>query len=605
MNRIKREDISPALLFNVKKMFEIEQKEISQKIQNICIQMDLGLYEPKWVWIPFSGQWGIATSFFELAARKAKNDSSINVNIFSEQIAEQVKERLGNLVGIQMVKAVKGYLNLYFDTNLFAVKIVNQILQLGSDFGRGNATHQKVMVEFSQPNSLKAFHVGHLRNMVLGDAISNILETAGDNVIRANYMGDIGLHVITWLWNYQKFHSGEEPPAQNKIRWMGDLYAEATKRREESSENESEVRTLFKLWNTKDKDVLKLWQKTRDWSLKAFDQIYTQLDISFDHVYYESEVEDAGKILIDNLIKKGLAIDERPAGSVFVDLDQLMGTTEIYRVLVLLRSDGTSLYSTKDIPLAIKKFTQYHLDRSIYVVDVRQSLYFKQIFKILELMGYSWAGNCHHLAYEIVNLPGNVTIASREGTVILLEDLIREAVQRALKIVEQKNPDLTTDQKNGAANSVALGAIKYSLLSRDNTKIITFDWDSALNVNGQAAPYIQYAGVRANSILRKVSNKIPVPQEIGVELTKQEIQLVDYLTRLPQEIQRAAKEMKPLLITNYAYDVARAFNDFYSACPVLQAPNTIRDFRLRLVAATRQTIINSLKLLGISLPEVM
>jgi arginyl-tRNA synthetase len=178
-------------------------------------------------------------------------------------------------------------------------------------------------------------------------------------------------------------------------------------------------------------------------------------------------------------------------------------------------------------------------------------------------------------------------------------------VQRALKIVEQKNPDLTTDQKNGAANSVALGAIKYSLLSRDNTKIITFDWDSALNVNGQAAPYIQYAGVRANSILRKVSNKIPVPQEIGVELTKQEIQLVDYLTRLPQEIQRAAKEMKPLLITNYAYDVARAFNDFYSACPVLQAPNTIRDFRLRLVAATRQTIINSLKLLGISLPEVM
>jgi len=586
-------------------MFEIEQQEISQKIQNICIQMGLGLYEPKWVWIPFSGQWGIATSFFELAARKARHDPLIKVNIYSAQIAEQVKEKLGNLPGIHMAQAVKGYLNLYFDSNLFAKKVVDQILELGLDYGTGKATKQKVMVEFSQPNSLKAFHVGHLRNMVLGAAVSNILESAGDYVIRANYLGDIGLHVITWLWNYQKFHSGEEPPAQNKIRWMGELYAEATKRRDESPENESEVRALFKLWNTKDKEIFRLWQKTRDWSLQAFDQIYAQLGISFDHVYYESEVEDAGKTLIDDLIKKGLAKDERPAGSVFVDLDQLLGTSEQYRVLVLLRSDGTSLYSTKDIPLAIKKFEQYHLDRSIYVVDVRQSLYFKQIFKILELMGYSWASNCHHLAYEIVNLPGKVTIASREGTVILLEDLIREALQRALKIVEQKNPDLLLGEKNEAARSVALGAIKYSLLSRDNTKIITFDWDSALSVNGQAAPYIQYAGVRANGILRKVSNQIPVSQEIGGELSEQEIQLIDYLARLPQEIQRAAKEMKPLLITNYAYEVARAFNDFYSACPVLQAENNIRDFRLRLVAATRQTIINSLTLLGISLPKVM
>lgn len=586
-------------------MFEIEQQEISQKIQNICIQMGLGLYEPKWVWIPFSGQWGIATSFFELAARKARHDPLIKVNIYSAQIAEQVKEKLGNLPGIHMAQAVKGYLNLYFDSNLFAKKVVDQILELGLDYGTGKATKQKVMVEFSQPNSLKAFHVGHLRNMVLGAAVSNILESAGDYVIRANYLGDIGLHVITWLWNYQKFHSGEEPPAQNKIRWMGELYAESTKRRDESPENESEVRALFKLWNTKDKEIFRLWQKTRDWSLQAFDQIYAQLGISFDHVYYESEVEDAGKTLIDDLIKKGLAKDERPAGSVFVDLDQLLGTSEQYRVLVLLRSDGTSLYSTKDIPLAIKKFEQYHLDRSIYVVDVRQSLYFKQIFKILELMGYSWASNCHHLAYEIVNLPGKVTIASREGTVILLEDLIREALQRALKIVEQKNPDLLLGEKNEAARSVALGAIKYSLLSRDNTKIITFDWDSALSVNGQAAPYIQYAGVRANSILRKVSNQIPVSQEISGELSEQEIQLIDYLARLPQEIQRAAKEMKPLLITNYAYEVARAFNDFYSACPVLQAENNIRDFRLRLVAATRQTIINSLTLLGISLPKVM
>jgi len=329
------------------------------------------------------------------------------------------------------------------------------------------------------------------------------------------------------------------------------------------------------------------------------------MGISFDHIYYESEVEDVGKGLIEDLIQRGLAQDERPSGSVFVDLDKLIGTTDKFRVLVLLRSDGTSLYSTKDIPLAIKKFEQYHLDQSIYVVDVRQSLYFKQIFKVLELMGYPWAENCFHLAYEIVNLPGNVTIASREGAVILLEDLIREAEQRAYTIVETKNPDLSQSEKKEVAHAVAIGAIKYSLLSRDNTKVITFDWDSALDVNGQAAPYILYAGVRANSILKKNGNQIPDSTDLKAELTPQEIQLVELISRFPQEVQRSAKGMRPLILTNYSFELAKAFNDFYAVCPVLNEKGPTRDFRIRLVKASRQTIINALRLLGISLPNVM
>jgi arginyl-tRNA synthetase len=586
-------------------MYESEQQAINQRIQEISTQMGWGDVQPRWSWIPFNGQWGIATSFFELAARVAQNDPSIQVNSLSSQMAEIVKERIGVIPGINSVQATKGYLNLFFDSNKYARSVIDQVLGLGNDYGRGTSSFRKVMVEFSQPNSLKAFHVGHLRNMVLGAAVSDILEFSGESVIKANYLGDIGLHVITWLWNYWKFHKNEEPPVQNKIRWMGDLYAEAVKKRDESPENEAEVRALFKRWNEKDKELILVWKKTRQWSLQAFDQIYEQLGISFDHVYYESEVEDQGKILIETLIKKGIAKDERPNGSVFVDLDQLMGTKEKYRVLVLLRSDGTSLYSTKDIPLAIKKFEQYHLDQSIYVVDVRQSLYFKQIFKVLELMGFAWAENCIHLAYEIVNLPGNVTIASREGTVILLEDLIKEAEQRALGIVEAKNPDLSQIEKKLVAHVVAIGAIKYSLLSRDNAKVITFDWDSALDVNGQAAPYILYAGVRANSILKKVANQIPESAEIDERLNEQEIQLVEYISRFPQEVQRAAKGMKPLILTNYAFELARSFNDFYASCPVLTEKEEIRNFRIRLVAAARQTIINSLKLLGLTLPNVM
>jgi arginyl-tRNA synthetase len=586
-------------------MFEQEQQEIEKGIQVICEKMGWDNIQPRWSWIPFNGQWGISTSFFELAARQAKKDKFISVNVLARQMADSVNQQLGNIPGVESVQSINGYLNLYFDSNLYARRVVDQVMTQREKFGRGEDTSRKVMVEFSQPNSLKAFHVGHLRNMVLGAAISAMLDFSGNSVIKANYLGDIGLHVITWLWNYSKFHENEKPPERDKIRWMGDLYAEAVKRREENPENESEVRALFRRWNDKDKELINLWERTREWSLQAFDQVYDQLGISFDHVYYESEVEDQGKILIEDLIKRGIAKDERPSGSVFVDLDQIMGTNEKYRVLVLLRSDGTSLYSTKDIPLAIKKFEQYHLNQSIYVVDVRQSLYFKQIFKVLDLMGYAWAKDCYHLAYEIVNLPGNVTIASREGSVILLEDLIREAERRAFEIVQAKNPELSQQEKIDVAHAVAVGAIKYSLLSRDNAKVITFDWDAALDVNGQAAPYILYAGVRANSILKKAGNKIPESSVLLEKLSKQEIQLVDFISRFPLEVQRAAKDLKPLIIANYAFELAKAFNDFYAVCPVLTEKEEIRNFRLRLVFAARQTIINSLKLLGITLPNVM
>lgn len=559
----------------------------------------------KWSWIPFSGKWGISTSFFEIASANADRYPSLKVHELAANIADKVKDALGKFDGIDRIESINGYLNFFFDSNLYAKRVVDLVLTEGEGFGNAPSTGKKVMVEFSQPNSLKAFHVGHLRNMVLGTAVSNLMAAEGNEVIRANYLGDIGLHVITWLWNYLKNHNGENPPSENKIKWMGNLYTEAVENRENSPENKAEVRALFKRWDERDDEIINLWEKTRQWSLDAFNQVYKKLGIHFDHIYYESEVEDAGKELIDTLIERGLAIDERPQGAVFVDLDNLLGTKEEFRVLVLLRSDGTSLYSTKDIPLAIKKFEQYALDKSIYVVDVRQSLYLKQIFKILELMGYKWAKDCYHLAYEIVNLPGNVTIASREGTIVLLEDLLKEAEKRALNIVEQKNPDLSADVKNSIAETVAIGALKYSLLSRDNTKVITFDWDAALDVNGQAAPYIQYAAVRANSILKKVDFKIPPGVETRYTFSPKEIQLIDLISRLPTEILRAAKDLKPLLIANLVFDIAQAFNDFYNSCPVLQAEKDIRSFRLRLVAAARQTIINCLAILGISVPNVM
>ncbi|MFZ6018859.1 MAG: arginine--tRNA ligase [Chloroflexota bacterium] len=587
-------------------MFEREQQTITQKIKTFCRENQLPEVEFQWKWIPFSGHWGISTSFFQLAAQEARQGKKVNVNSRAAELATQIAAYLGTPQGFEKVEAVNGYLNIYFLQSTYATQVVNTVLQQGENFGKGAPRNERVMVEFSQPNTHKAFHVGHLRSAILGDVISRLLDFAGFSVVRANYPGDIGLHVIKWLWCYMNFHRGEKP-ASDITRWMGDIYAEANRRLEEKPELENEVRALYARWDRRDPEVVALWEETRQWSLDGFEEIYRQLDIHFDVYYFNSQVEHPGKEIVNELIAKGIAVDERPDGPVVVKLDELLGLkTEKYRVLVVLRSDNTALYATEDLALAKKKFSDYpDLSRSYYVVDVRQSLHFQQVFKTLELAGYEWASRCQHIPYELVILPGNVVMASREGTVVLLEDLIREATTRALAVVREKNPDLSEEVKLKIAQAVGIGAIKYPMLARENTKVVTFDWQSALDFNGQAAPYIQYAYVRAGSILRKAGQPLPEEAKVTEPLTPQEVELINLISRLPAEVQRSASELRPLWIATYAYELAKAFNDFYTQCPVLQAEEAVRNFRLRLTAATRQAIANSLTLLGITAPQAM
>jgi arginyl-tRNA synthetase len=292
-----------------------------------------------------------------------------------------------------------------------------------------------------------------------------------------------------------------------------------------------------------------------------------------------------------------------------VRIDDLLGLENAkYRVLVVLRSDNTALYATEDLALVLHKFRDYpDLVRSIYVVDVRQSLHFQQVFKTLEIAGYEWATKCVHVPYELVTLPGNVVMSSREGTAVLLEVLLREAMQRARQVVEEKNPLLPEAEKEKVAFAVGIGALKYPLLARDNTKLVVFDWQTALDFNGQAAPYIQYAHVRASSILRRSDfspSALPASTPTSPS-DPSELQLIDLIARTPAEVQRAAADLKTLVITNHAYELARAFTAFYNTCPVLQAAPEVRAARLRLTAAAKQAIANMLGLLGIAAPEVM
>ena len=583
-------------------MFEDVKNQIRHKIDQFCLQNDLPTGKVEFRSIPFSGEWGMAAPLFPLAAADPNKTGPVPQH--AQFLAEKIKEVVGLPAGFTRSEAVKGYLNLYFDTSLYAASVVDKINESGQNFGNAQPTDQTVMVEYSNPNTHKPLHVGHLRNVILGGSVCNILEASGKKVVRANYIGDIGLHVIKWMCNYEMYHAGERP-GEDKMRWMADLYSEADRRFHEQEGFEEIVRAYFARWDEGDERIHDLWLQTRQWSMDGFAQVYELLGEHFDRIYFESDVEDSGKVLVDQLIQDGLATDGRPENPVIVDLDSLLGTKEEYRVAVVLRSDGTSLYATKELPLAIMKFDEYELDESIYVIDVRQSLHMKQMQKILELMGYPWAKNMHHLAYEIVNLPGNVIMSSRDGTVVLLDDLVREATQRALEVVREKNPELDEDTMMDVAQKVALGAIKYPMISRENTKIVTFDWDSALDFNGQSAPYVQYANVRANSILRKAGELRGKAARFNHALEPSEVNLIELLSKLPDEISKSAREYKPSSLAAFAYELAKAFNDFYNQCQVLKVDGDLRDSRLALVQATKVCLEKTLNLLGIQAPQVM
>jgi arginyl-tRNA synthetase len=587
-------------------LFRNEQLQVESGIKKILKSHDIPTSEDfGWTPIPFSGEWGIATSFFKSAAEEAKSGKTDNVPHRAEEIAQLVAKELPSQTYFPRIEAAGGYLNLYFDSRLFSSRVVSSVLER-DDFGKGDPKGETVMVEFSQPNTHKAFHVGHFRSAILGDVLCRILEYAGYDVIRANYYGDIGLHVIKWLWNYQKFHQGETPP-EDATRWMGDLYAEANRRLEENPDLETEIRALYARWDLQEPEIVELWRKSRQWSVDGFQDMYDELDIHFDRFYANSEVEFQGKEIVNDLIQRGIAEDLRPDDAVIVRIDNLLGLKkEKYRVLVILRSDGTALYATEDLALAKLKFEEHpSLTRSIYVVDVRQSLHFQQVWKTLEIAGYDWAEKCQHLSYELVNLPGNVVMASREGNVVLLEDLIREAKSRAYQVVDEKNPDLTPEQKQEISRAVGIGAIKFPLLDRENTRIVTFDWETALDFNGEAAPYIQYAHVRCNSILKKADHVQMKRVEPDYEFDPAELTLIENLSQFPRIVQNAAGDLKPLHLTNALYETAKAFNAFYRQAPVLNAEPEVRTFRLQLVEASKRVLSLGLNLLGIEAPPVM
>jgi arginyl-tRNA synthetase len=599
-------------------MFQAEQQSIENRIKAFCAGESIPLAPLKWTAIPFNGEWGISTSFFQTAADEARSGKKIMVPERAQEIAEQVRSAVMPTPGISHAEAVKGYLNLYYSPAEYARRVVDQVLEQGSRFGAGPVRGERVMVEYIQPNTHHSIHIGHARNGILGEALARIVQFAGFDTLRATYPGDIGLGVITILWAYQKFYLGQEPEGvHERGQWLLKIYVEAT-RLLEPKENETpeqkaqreaydlERRELYRRWDAGDPEVRKLWLETREWSLDEFRAVLKMLDIQMDAWFFESDVDGPAKAIVEELIQRGIAEDERSEGGpVIVKIDEKLGLKkEKYRTNVVLRNDGTTLYLTKDLALAKVKFEQYHVDRSIYVVDVRQSMHLQQAFKILELMGFKQAEKCYHLGYGFVSLPEGA-MSARKGILVLFKDVADEAESRALAAMGERTPEMPDAERRTVAQQIGLGALKYAMLSVDNNKDIVFDIDAALSFEGHTGPYLQNAHVRANSILRK-AGKIPSKATFDHPLSSHEIQIIDLISRFPTIVEQSAEEYRPLVVANYVYDLANAFHSFYHAVPVLQAGSEAeRAARLRLVAAARQTLANALALLGITAPEVM
>jgi len=600
-------------------MFLSEQQAIEDQIKSFCTANGIPLAGLKWTPIPFSGEWGIATSFFQTAADEARAGKKVVVPQRAQEIAEQVKAQIGAQPGIRRVEAVNGYLNLYFDTAEYARRVVDAALEQGERFGAGAPKGERVMVEFIQPNTHHSIHIGHARNGILGEALARIVQFSGFDTLRATYPGDIGLGVITILWAYRKFYQGQEPQGvHERGQWLLKIYVEANKllepRENETAEEkaqreayDAERRELYRQWDSGDPEVRKLWLETREWSLEEFRAVLAMLDIKMDAWFFESEVDEAAKAIVEELIRRGIADDERPEGGpVIVKIDEKLGLEkEKYRTNVVLRNDGTTLYLTKDLALAKVKFEQYHVDRSIYVVDARQSMHLQQAFAILRLMGFPQAEKCFHLGYGFVSLPEGA-MSARRGVVVLFKDVADAAEQRALAAMGERTPDMPEAERRSVAQQIGMGALKYAMLTVDNNRDIVFDIDEALSFEGRTGPYIQNACVRANSILKKAGGKLPAEAPFDYELSSHEVQIIDLISRFPSTVEQAAGEYRPLVVANYAYELANTFHSFYHAVPVLQADTeAVKTARLRLVAAAKQTLANALALLGITAPEVM
>ncbi len=511
-------------------------------------------------------------------------------------IAQELVSFLSNDDIISQASAVGPYVNISLNHQIIAQEVLTDIGQKNKEYGFNNsASGLRTMIEFSNANTHKSYHIGHLRNLCYGDAVAKILAANGHKVIPVSYINDFGSHAAKTLWALKNFYSGQKMPTDPVERgeFLGQAYEQAVRLLKADPGRAAEVNKIMKQLEQKKGAYYRLWQETRQWSLDYFAAVYKKMKISFSHTFYEHEFIAAGRQLVQTLLDQG--VFSQSQGVVVADLEKYnLG------VLVVLRSDGTALYPVADLPLAIEKIKKYNLDTSIYVVDVRQSLYFQQLFKILQLMGYQQ--KFVHLSYEFVKLPTGM-MSSRTGNVITFFELYRQVFALARAETAKRHQDWPANKIKQVAQKIAIGAIKFEMTKVGADKIITFDIDQALRFDGFTAAYLQYTYARLSSILRRANHNSPNGKTPAAAarhlLSSVEYSLLLKLAYFPLIVKKAGADFQPAEIARYLFDLAQEFNDYYHQVPVLQADKPKKQARLLLLQAVGQVLANGLGLLGI------
>ena len=536
---------------------------------------------------------------FAKALRKSPKDLAV-------ELAAAVRDRGGEAEGRGLAQAAGPYLNVRLERPRVTAEVIREVLAEGERFAwsRDNAG-RRVIVEFSSPNTNKPLHLGHLRNDAIGMAVARILEATGAEVLRVNLINDRGIHICKSMLAYRRFGEGRTPQSlgQKSDHLVGDYYVRYAQWAEQDPQAEAEAQAMLRAWEQGDPEVRELWATMNRWAIEGINQTYRKTGVRFDRVYRESETFLLGRSEILSGLERGV-FSRDPDGSVWVDL----GAQGLDRK-VLLRSDGTSLYVTQDVGTAVQRHRDWPFDRQIYVVGNEQRYHFQVLFQVLGMLGHAWAGSLHHLAYGMVNLPEG-RMKSREGTVVDADDIVAALEELAAAEIRDKEREAEIEDLPATAEKITLGALNFYLLAPSPYKDMIFDPKESISFAGATGPYLQYAGARISSMLRKFAERAERFRggEFRAELLAagEEWELIKSMAAFPETVAQAARELNPSLLTTHLFELARTYASYYHDHPVLH--NEDADLvvsRIRLAEAVRRVLASGMALIGVPFLEKM
>ena len=517
-------------------------------------------------------------------------------------IAAELAEKLQGEQLFSEVSPVNAYVNMFVSREEMMKSTVSEVLEEKENFGRSDiGGNKKVIVEFSSPNIAKPFHIGHIRSTVIGNSLSKIYDALGYDVFKINHLGDYGTQFGKMICAYRRWGNREDV-INSPIKTLLGYYTKFHVEVEEHPELEDEARAIFTKLEQGSKEEVELWQWFREESLKEFQRVYDMLGIKFDSYNGESFYSDKMPRFEKELSDKGLLHESN--GAQVVDLEEYkLGTA------LIKKSDGSSLYITRDIAAAVYRKENYDFYKNIYVVATQQNLHFQQLFKIIELMGYDWANQCVHVPFGMVRLEEG-TMSTRHGRVVFLEDVLNGAIEKTREIIEEKNPNIENLEE--ITSQVGIGAVVFNELSNNRIKDYTFKWDQILNFDGETGPYVQYTHARCASLLRKAGEDIVAkaqdPKNVDFALLAKSdsaYELTKLIYAFPGVVEQAGEKYEPSIITRHIIDIAQCFNKFYHDEHIIVDDEVEKTSKIALVIATKRVIATGIGLLGMKAPERM